>query len=304
MTVQAMNKKALEAALRYMGEFGWPTLLLALVVCGGYIATPLLVFQGELGLGGGVLVMAVCTYASYTVMHDAVHGAIAGRYTSVRWLNSTLGYLSGFVLGIPFTAHRHEHITHHRHTNDDQLDPDHQISRMTQSPWHAISCSWELVVGNLTYYRNSRWKIASSKEKALFLLELLVALGARFALMAQDFWLEGTVLFIFGPCIGLVSLIYLFAYIVHHPHQQTGRYVDTSTIEVAGIWGAAITWMWLFQNYHSIHHLFPKVPFYRYRALYRDIEPIMRAQGAPIYRLCWNGLELSEVTNNLTNPAR
>jgi hypothetical protein len=43
--------------------------------------------------------------------------------------------------------------------------------------------------------------------------------------------------------------------------------------------------IWVNQNYHSIHHLFPRVPFYRYPALFNDIERIMVAKGAPIYRL-------------------
>ncbi|WP_255376211.1 fatty acid desaturase [Oleiphilus sp. HI0066] len=40
--------------------------------------------------------------------------------------------------------------------------------------------------------------------------------------------------------------------------------------------------MWVGQNLHAIHHLFPRVPFYKYHALYRDIQPILRKQGTPI----------------------
>ena len=36
------------------------------------------------------------------------------------------------------------------------------------------------------------------------------------------------------------------------------------------------------KNLHSAHQLFPRVPFYHYRALHRDIEPIIRLQGTPI----------------------
>ena len=47
-------------------------------------------------------------------------------------------------------------------------------------------------------------------------------------------------------------------------------------------WMKPFEWFWLGQNLHSIHHLFPRVPFYRYHALHREIEPIMRAHGTPI----------------------
>ena len=46
----------------------------------------------------------------------------------------------------------------------------------------------------------------------------------------------------------------------------------------------------MFQNYHSIHHLFPRVPFYQYARLYSDIEAVMVAKGAPVYQLTWRGL--------------
>jgi beta-carotene hydroxylase len=68
--------------------------------------------------------------------------------------------------------------------------------------------------------------------------------------------------------------------------------VDTSTILVPdNILGRLVTLAWVYQNYHSIHHLFPRVPFYRYPALFNDIEDTMVARGAPIYRLGWRGLE-------------
>jgi beta-carotene hydroxylase len=83
-------------------------------------------------------------------------------------------------------------------------------------------------------------------------------------------------------------VLYLFAYIVHRPHAQAGRYVDTSTILLPA---PQLSWLWMFQNYHSIHHLFPRVPFYKYERLYTEIEDIMAAKGAPVYRMTARGLK-------------
>ena len=63
---------------------------------------------------------------------------------------------------------------------------------------------------------------------------------------------------------------------------------------VEGPAASPVTWLWGFQNYHSIHHLFPRVPFYRYRKLFTDIEEIMIARDAPIYRLGRRGLQARE----------
>ena len=109
--------------------------------------------------------------------------------------------------------------------------------------------------------------------------------------MAQGYWFEGLVMILVGGIGGVALLMYLFAYIVHRPHESVGRYIDTSAI-IAPAWcNGLVTWLWLFQNYHAIHHLFPRVPFYHYRRLYEEIEPTMRANGTPIYKLDLSGLQ-------------
>jgi beta-carotene hydroxylase len=114
--------------------------------------------------------------------------------------------------------------------------------------------------------------------------------------MVAGYWVEGVALFVLGWLIGAIILLYLFAYVVHRPHEQVGRYVDTSTILLPQPLHGLITWLWLFQNYHSIHHLFPRVPFYKYPQLYGELEETMLAKGAPIYRITINGLRASSPT--------
>ena len=41
-------------------------------------------------------------------------------------------------------------------------------------------------------------------------------------------------------------------------------------------------WLFLFQNYHLIHHLYPSVPFYRYLKIWRLNEAEFRRQGTPV----------------------
>jgi beta-carotene hydroxylase len=197
----------------------------------------------------------------------------------------------GFILGFPFSGHRYEHIAHHRHTNHAELDPDFQIGDMGRSPLHAVRSAFRLLSGQYGYYLKHQWHRASAREKSVMATETVLAWAARIAFMAQGYWMEGVLMFVVGSLLGLIALIYLFAYIVHRPHTAVERYLDTSTIVLRGPANNLLTWCWLFQNYHSIHHLFPKVPFYKYKALFEEIEPIMRAKGAPIYELTGGGLK-------------
>ena len=118
------------------------------------------------------------------------------------------------------------------------------------------------------------------------------ALVPRLALFGLGYWVEGLVLLGAAWLAGIGLVLFLFAYVVHTPHESVGRYVDTSTILVEGFMGKIVTWLWLCQNYHSIHHLFPRVPFYRYPSVFREIEETMVTRGAPIYRFGLPGLEL------------
>ena len=112
----------------------------------------------------------------------------------------------------------------------------------------------------------------------------------RLAFVALGYWVEGAALFLVGGLGGVLLTMYLFAYLVHTPHEAEGRYLDTSTIIIPGRLGRVLTLAWGFQNYHSIHHLFPRVPFYRYCQVFDEIEDVMNARGAPIYRLGGSGL--------------
>ena len=285
---------ALEAAKQHMGKVAWPTVVLGTVVAVAYVATPVLVVIGMLPLVAAVPLVAFLTYASYTVLHDAAHGSISGSNPSLRWLNETMGYVAAWIMMMPLTAHRHEHLAHHRHTNQPEDDPDYIVADMTRSPFHAIRAGLKMYLGQYQYYAKNRWNKGQSSQNLYLCLEVFAALAPRIAFLAAGFWVEGLALFALGWMLGISVLLFLFAYIVHTPHESVGRYVDTSTIVVSGWAGPLVTLLWGFQNYHSIHHLFPRVPFYSYRAVFEEIEPIMVARGAPIYHPGAAGLQVRE----------
>ena len=50
-------------------------------------------------------------------------------------------------------------------------------------------------------------------------------------------------------------------------------------------YGGPGTPLLLSQNYHLVHHLMPRVPFYRYGPLYRDLRPELERHGSTIVHL-------------------
>jgi len=298
MDNSALDAQARKTAQSYQGEFARFTVVFGLMVFASYLVTPFLVVHEALPLWLGALFMMILTYAAYTVMHDAAHGSISGANASLRWVNEWMGYGAAFILMIPLTAHRHEHLSHHRNTNDAETDPDIVVSDMAKSPFHAARVAVRVYMAQFRHYLKHRWPNDKSGQNRTFCIEIAVALGARLAFLAQGSWLEGLVLILVGSIGGVALLMFLFAYIVHHPHEEMGRYVDTSTILAPRWCNGLVTWLWLFQNYHAVHHLFPRVPFYHYRALFEDIRPVMEAHGAPVYGLTLSGLRRESAALN------
>lgn len=286
-----LDQRALESARRYMGAAAWPTVVFAALVITGYLGTLALTAAGAVPLWLAMPVVAVLTYLSYTILHESAHGSISGANPSLRWLNEALGYGAAWILMIPLTAHRHEHLAHHRSTNDPDDDPDFIVANMAKSPLGAVQSALRVYYGQYRYYFSHRWGRGTRSQNLILCVEVIAALTPRLAFCAAGFWLEGMALLLVAWLAGLTLVLCLFAYIVHRPHRAVGRYVDTSTILVEGPLGRVVTWLWVYQNYHSIHHLFPRVPFYRYPAVFAEIEQIMVAKGAPIYRLGTRGLQ-------------
>ena len=279
---QASDDKAAKLAAKdYMGSFAWPTVLLCLVAVPTYWVTPVLVYSELLNGWVALLIMSLAAYLSYTVLHESVHGSIAGGRSSLRWVNEWCGYLAATVMAIPLTAHRHEHLAHHRHTNQPNSDPDHHVANLLASPLAAVRVMIQGVATQYTYYFKHRWSAGHFKQNTILCVEIGIATGLRLLMLFINPWVS-LALFL-GSAMASIWLIALFfAFLVHKPYDRTGRYVDTGVVIAPAGLNAIMTRLWLFQNYHAIHHLFPRVPFYQYQRLFNRIEPAMRANGTPI----------------------
>lgn len=287
------------AANDYCVPLAWPTVVLVCLTASGYFIVPLLAIQGTLSLLWAGLLMACITYAAYTPLHEAVHGAVCGGRSRFRWVNETVGYLAAIVTGIPLTAHRHEHFAHHGQTNRAGADPDLLCAGMTDSWIATVTKPLSMITNQYRFFVRERWASVSTKDRAVFLLETTVIIGSRLLLLGLmltgfgassqppllSLALTTISVLVLGPAVGVIALVYLFAFIVHHPHTASGRFIDTSVFEPPASLRGVITWLWGFQNYHGVHHAFPRVPWYRYRALFEDHKAAILALRMPVFHL-------------------
>lgn len=282
--LNALNKQAIATAREYTRELAWPTLLLVVLVWMVLIVDLTLFATGHLGLIPTMLVYAAVTYMSYTPLHEAAHSNIHGANDRLQWLNDVCGYLVAPLIMVPYSTHKVEHFTHHRYTNQPDKDPDYVVSGMQGGFFAFLICGFRFLWVQNTFLFRDYWAIAPMREKVIYVVEVLVALGWRVAFIALISREHTWVVLVFGYLAGAFFTAYWFAYRPHHPYEESARYRNTSSL-IMPWWMKPLEWFWLGQNLHSVHHLFPRVPFYRYHELHRQIEPAMRAHGTPMIGL-------------------
>ena len=276
------EQQAQQVVIRHSGGFAWPTVILLVscviiyLACVAHLLTdPAFSWWALAGVG-------FCTYAIYTPLHDAVHGAVTGMSLERRWINEWTGYIAAHFLGISFTAHRRSHLKHHRSANHPIDDPDMVLS--AHSAFQLV-LAWLRGVPKEWFFALS-FEHFTEAEKASVMREYGAIILTRMLLLVLCADLGTTLATLLcGQLIGNAVLVTLFAWSVHHPHTEQERMKTTTVYQARSGLDTAMTLIWGYQNYHAIHHLYPKVPFFRYRELYRALEPYLLESGVPVKRI-------------------
>jgi beta-carotene hydroxylase len=276
------EQQAQSVVIDHIGGFAWPTASLLGLCVGVYGACLWYLFTDPNFSWWIVVGTAFCAYAVYTVLHEAVHGAVTGMNIHLRGVNEWAGYIAAHMLGISFIGHRRGHLKHHRATNHPEDDPDmafaaHTLPALVAMWFRGIPKEWHFA---------ATFKHFTAAEKRVLVCEYLAILTTRALLIAYCADLGVTlVTLILGHLIGNAVLTTLFAWIVHHPHNEQERMKTTTVYQGRRGLDTIMTLLWVSQNYHAIHHLYPKVPFFRYRKLYRKLESYLLAGGVPVKQL-------------------
>ncbi len=238
---------------------------LALFACGvaGYL-------MGALSAPTTVLVNAVATYLSFTVLHDAMHGTAERS----RRVNATLGRLAGVPLTISYPLFRGVHYEHHSHTNDRERDPDLIVSRAPRLLL-PLWCLGIAVEYRIKFFGHRLWRTRGECAEAVAMdAAILAVVGAA---VAGGWLLPLIVLWLLPAALALVFLAFSFDFLPHYPYDTAARYYDTRIYP-----GRLLNVILLGQNYHLVHHLWTTIPWYRYQHVYGEVAPRLVARGSRI----------------------
>lgn len=192
-------------------------------------------------------------YVGFTPVHEAVHGNVS-RFPIV---NQCVGHVGSLLLAGAFQPYCYLHGEHHRHTNVASEDPDVWCGSVSQ--WQ-LPIRWATQdVGYLLFYFGN-WNHRPMWERCNLLgcACLYACIVVSIAIVSTT-WLMALVWgWILPARLALFFLAATFSWLPHEPHQETEPFRATSVR--SSPW---LTWVLLGQNHHLVHHLDPKIPFYR-----------------------------------------
>lgn len=290
---EALSAQEQAVVHRLSGGVGWPAVLLAAALVAIDVATIALWASGSLPLplAVGSVINSLVAYAFYTVHHDATHKAISGRQPRWRWLDTACGTLASCALLLEFRGYAANHLRHHAHTNT-ATDPDPFV----KGPLWQVPIKWMFLITLSTVGALP----SGDRLVAKLLRRLVPGFGAqdtdrdradgrrlrRWSQLSLVVLAASIPLGVFVPTlvlwwlpsrVGILLLMVLFQWLPHFPFDRTDRFGATRVTRFP-----ASTWLLLQQDRHLIHHLYPSIPWYRYRAAFRELRPSLEANSAII----------------------
>ena len=282
-----------EITAPFLGKFGYRTIFNFLWASAGFVTVIFLTHSGGLPLWLGLLLNVLFIQAFYMPMHECVHHTPSGGKPSLAWMDNLIGLSSGFVLCESFTGHVTTHLLHHTHANGEE-DPDVLNSEGTPLEIFVrviAGATLYLVTPLLTFMpflaylfpKGIKERFAQREQlrgpevaraaKLVASLHLIVLVAGTVLGYGKIVWL----LWYFPAWIARYWLSLVFAWLPHRPHEETTRYRDTRIFTFPGS-----TFLIRGHDHHLLHHLFPRVPHYHLRTLWKEMAPHLHAQGARI----------------------
>lgn len=265
---QSANKK-------YSGVFAWPTVLIAYSLGFLWIACLFLTHRDVIPLWLCSIICFVLCYLAFTPLHEAAHNNIRGSFRHLQWVSNSVGHLCGTMLLGPFQCFSFLHLTHHAHTNEAGEDPD---------VWVAGASLWSVLWRCLTIMPHYYIYFFTCKKRAaqkIFLSTILYFIFLIVSVLVISH-LTSYQLIVFGWLIPALTanaaLAFMLDYVPHAPHRTRERYKNTNVI-----FGKIIYILSMGHSYHVIHHLWPRIPFYRYKQVFNEYRAVLEKEGTPIF---------------------
>jgi omega-6 fatty acid desaturase (delta-12 desaturase) len=218
---------------------------------------------------------------SFVLMHDCSHGS----FFAWRWLNESVGWITGVLTLTPFARWRRDHSMHHASSGDLDRRGHGDVPTLTVKEYLARSPAGRLryrlyrhplvvvFLGPVQVVMSQRLprKTAplSSREGRSVVVTNIAAL---LVYVAFSLWLGfGAVAIVYGVTMYFAAIAGVWLFYVQHQFEDTywkdHKDWDFATAAIRGSsffkLPAPLRWMTGSIGLHHVHHLSPRIPNYR-----------------------------------------
>lgn len=287
-----LSKEQYFRELKRTPSISWPALGLFLLGITILVVATRMAAAGTLPLWAAMLINGVGLYLLFSTMHEALHRNVSANSS----LNEALGRVSLFLLipAAPIEIARWAHFRHHRFTSGGQ-DPDNFIHHAT---WWQAPLRWSNF--DLYYlYIFLRDGGEERRRRAPGLIAAAVVFAVVVITMTYiGYGTEVLFLWILASRIGLALVAVVFVFLPHYPAKITAKENEyqATTVRKGCEW--LLTPLFVYQNYHLIHHLYPTMPFYNYIKVWHLKYDELIAENPAIQK----GFGLMPVNHALNQP--
>ena len=250
----------------------WPTLALVVVCYGAFVAGSVWLAEWWLPAGIAVTTLAIALHSSLS--HEVLHGhPFRSRLASEALVSPAIG------LAIPYVRFRDTHLAHHLDSvlTDPYDDP--ESNYQDPAVWVRLpvwrravlnfnnTLAGRLLIGPLIAqeaFMRADWAAIRSGDRAVLkgwlwhIPALVPAVWWMLAVSSLPVWA-----YLLSAYMGL-SILKIRTYLEHQAHERArGR---TVIIEDRG----PLAWIFLNNNLHVVHHMHPRMPWYRLPKLFRE----------------------------------
>lgn len=254
-----------------MTRRAWDGVTLAVfAACAALWVVALALPPGWVGLQVGLLVFTLTLHSSLT--HEILHGLALRRDGAA----TALGVFQP-GLAVPYLRFKALHLAHHR--DSDLTDPydDPESNYLDPARWAALP-EWARavltfnntlagrmligpLVGTLAFWRDD-WRRVRGGERAVAVHWLAHLPGVALTLVIVA-WSSVPMWAYLVACYGALSVLRIRTFLEHQAHEKSGG--RSVIIEDGGL----LSFLFLNNNYHVVHHMHPSVAWYALPALYR-----------------------------------
>lgn len=263
-------------ANKYSRKFCLPLLVEWIVALVFYFAAITMSIVGSISLIAGSVIVCLSYFALFNSMHAAAHRHFSGGLKKYRWIDKTIGKISGLLIQIPYGPFAKIHLDHHKNTGVFGSDPDFVPFPSLRLMNKYYLLSYLMQVGSIIPIFNKqmikrlpkfiRQRLEFRRNKTID-RQLAITLVTVLATVLTGYGHYGLLLIYFPFLLQRYVLMVYFMWLPH-VSGSSDRYKNTRSLITPLI--NRVSFIKL-MDFHTEHHLYPSVPSSYLRKLHFDI---------------------------------